>query len=515
MQYTNALRRAKIVATVGPATAGLEALRTIVRAGADVVRLNLSHGTHREHRQRIREVRTIAEQEQRHLAVLLDLMGPRYRLGEMKQPRTLQEDERITLGDGEGYDLPLGKSGILELLEAGQRMLIDQGLVELQVEEKQPDHAVATVCSGGTVSSRKGINLPDSDLGFRITPKDRRDIAFALAEGVDFVAASYVGRAADLKAIRAVVAECGGDLPLVAKLERSQALDHLAEIVEEADAVMVARGDLGVEVPIHRVPVLQKRIVEACRKRGKPVVVATQMLESMMTQPRPTRAEVTDIANAALDGADALMLSGETAAGEHPAEAVAVMSATIASAEEFRRKNLRERVNLRRTSSETFGANEVGRLSEDFAQDIPDMVCAAAVYTAGQLKAVRLVAFSQSGFTGRLLARYRPSTPIVLFTNSLPVARQLQLVWGVDPHYLPDRLEHHAEVIELVDRELLARGLAAAGEIIVALMADPIRERTRTNLMRVHPVRTETQWRAAERAPARKDPSSATAGAKS
>ncbi|MEM7048878.1 MAG: pyruvate kinase [Acidobacteriota bacterium] len=498
------IRRAKIVATVGPASQRPEDLRAIVLAGAEVLRLNLSHGSHDWHRETIATIRAVAEEEQRHLAILLDLMGPRYRLANLPKRRCLEAGERVRLGLSADADLPLGEAEVLAALSPGQRLLIDQGLVDLVIEETSADEAVARVLTGGEVSSRKGINLPDSDLGFAITTKDHQDIAFAVEQGVDYLAASYVGRAADLTALEDRIAAAGGSIPLVAKLERKQAVEHLEEIVEAATAVMVARGDLGVEVPIHQVPVLQKKIVRACRERATPVIVATQMLESMMAQPRPTRAEATDIANAIFDGADALMLSGETAAGKYPRAAVEVMARTIVEAEDYRRQVLHDRINLRRSPARSSSESGVPRLSEDIAQDIPDMVCGAAVYTAGELAAELMVAFTQTGFTGLLISRYRPSTRCVVFTNSLTVARQLNLVWGVEPHFLPDRLEHHDEVIQLVDRELLTRRLATPGTTIVALMADPIRERARTNLMRVHQVRTAEQWRAAEQGPPRR-----------
>ncbi|HMB53735.1 MAG TPA: pyruvate kinase, partial [Thermoanaerobaculia bacterium] len=321
----------------------------------------------------------------------------------------------------------------------------------------------------------------------------RGDIAFAVAQGVDYLAASYVARAADLHALRGAVAGAGGSIPLIAKLERSRALDNIEEIVAASDAVMVARGDLGVEVPLHRVPVLQKRIIAYGRRAGKPVIVATQMLESMMEKPRPTRAEATDVANAVIDGADALMLSGETAAGDFPVETVDTMARIIGEAESYQRRVLGASSDLKRSGSgsgdggEQVGAS-LGRLDDD-AADIADMVSAASVYTARELAANRLVAFTQSGYTGRLIARYRPSTPIVVFTPEEEIARQLGLVWGVEAVVLGDELTNLDEVIQVVDRELLALGMAEPGEVIVLIMGAPIPERRQPNLMRVHRVR--------------------------
>jgi pyruvate kinase len=489
-------RRAKIVATLGPATADEGAIRALLAAGVDVVRLNLSHGTHDWHRERIRLVRAAADAARRHVPVMLDLMGPRFRLAPDIEPRRLEEGETVLFGaPGAGVDLPVDDPDLLAQLQPGERVLIDQGLVELMVEERRGERVAARVVAGGEVASRKGINLPDSDFAFHVTDKDRADVAFAAAERVDYLAASYVGRAADLEALRRVVAEAGAAIPLIAKLERGRAAEHLDEIVAAADAVMVARGDLGVEVPIDRVPVLQKQIVAAGLRLGRPVIVATQMLESMMEQPLPTRAEASDVANAVFDGADALMLSGETAAGHHPTAAVETMARIIAAAEDYLLSAHAGPVDLQRSGAAGVHAPGVlGRLDGDVASEVPDTVSAAAVYAARELGAHRLVAFSQSGATGRLVARYRPSTPIVVFTNDRAVARRLQLVWGVKPHLLGDELEHHDEVVEVVDRELLAQGLAERGQLIVVLMGDPIRERRQTNLMRVHRVRTVEDW---------------------
>ncbi|HEX6203138.1 MAG TPA: pyruvate kinase [Thermoanaerobaculia bacterium] len=487
-------RRAKIVATLGPASAGREVLGRLLAAGVDVVRLNLSHGDHEWHRERIAEVRALAEEAGRHVPVVLDLMGPRYRLGRLDGPRLLARDETVRLGPpGGGADLPLDAPEILAHLEPGERVLIDQGLVELEVLGVSRSGATARVLSGGKVSTRKGINLPDTDLGFEITEKDRADVRFGVEAGVDFFAASYVGRGADLGLLRREVRAAGGSVPLIAKLERARAIDHLGEIVAAADALMVARGDLGVEVPLHRVPVLQKQILNAGRRVGKPVIVATQMLESMMSQPRPTRAEATDVANAVFDGADALMLSGETAAGDYPVEAVATMGRIIDEAESYQRSAMTGLGDLRRSGAVATGemmGSVLGPLA-DTTIEVPDMVSAAAVYTARELGARRLVAFSQSGFTGRLIARYRPSTPITVFTVSPEVARRVALVWGTEPVVLEAAPAQLDEVVAEVDLELIARGMATPGDLIVVLMGAPIPERRQTNLLRVHRVRAE------------------------
>ena len=482
------------MATLGPASVDEGVLRGLIRAGVDLCRFNLSHGTQDDHRKALELVRRLASEEACHLPVVLDLMGPRYRLGTLPESeRRLEPGEEVVLtSHPSGTDLPV-EEGILEHLEAGERVLIDSGLVELRVEANEGERVRARVINGGPVKTRKGINLPDTNLPFDISEKDRSDITFAVAEGADYLAASYVGEAAHIQSLREVVSQVGGRIPIIAKLERATALTHLDEIVETADGVMVARGDLGVEVPLHTVPVHQKRIVAAGRRAGKPVIVATQMLESMIEQPRPTRAEATDVANAVFDGADALMLSGETAAGKYPVAAVQTMAKIIEEAENYDRELATAgdaldqplgHAHARRTF-ELDPTTHEGH--EDL--DVPDMVSAAAVYAADELNIRRIVAFSQSGFTARLVARYRPTAPIVAFTPDARIARQLQLVWGVRPLVNDTEVGTLDEVVQMVERNLRDARLVAPGERILILMGHPIRDRPLTNLMRVHRIR--------------------------
>ena len=472
------------MATLGPASSEEETLSQMLEAGLDVVRLNLSHGSHETHRTMIRKIRELAAAQGRFVPIVLDLMGPRYRLGEIAGGgRTLAAGETLRLvdsADREG-DLPIGDPELLAHLKPGERVLVDNGLIELKVEESGDDGVLARVVHGGRVSTRKGINLPDTSMPFDISAKDRADIVFAVAEDVDYLAASYVHRVEDLEALERATEEAGGKLPLIAKLERAGSIDRLEELVEAADAVMVARGDLGVEVPLHRVPVLQKEIITAGRRRGKPVIVATQMLESMMTQPRPTRAEASDVANAVFDGADALMLSGETAAGGFPVQAIQVMARVIEEAERYAWRS-------RRSTPErtAFAAPEAENAPASPALQVAQVVSAAGVYAAGRLPVERIVAFSQGGFTARMIARNRPEASISVFTTDPRVARRIQLVWGVRPFLMAQEVEHHDEVVAMVERQLLESGLGREGETIVILMGDPIRDRPLTNLMRVH-----------------------------
>ncbi len=475
------------MATVGPSSSSEVMIARLLAAGVNVVRLNLSHGTRDEHRELVRRVRTVALREERFVAVMIDLMGPRYRLGKIDGKLKLRAGSTVTVGSGTAVDLPLDDASIVRHIKVGERVLIDNGLIGAVVTEKGRGRFSIKIKSGGKVSTRKGINLPDTKLPFSISQKDIDDIAMAVEENADYVAASYVGHARDVRKIGSVIAKAGGEIPIVAKLERTTAIDNLEAIVEAADAVMVARGDLGVEVPLHEVPVLQKRIVDLGWRMGKPVIVATQMLESMMENPRPTRAETSDVANAVFDGADALMLSGETAAGLYPVEAVETMDRIVRTAEAHR---------LESDSSDA-ARHGLGALrSFDLEPpvlpgtlEIPETISAAAVLGARQLGARYIVALTQGGFTVRMLASRRPSTPVVALTQNLQAARRLQMVWGVIPVLMQGEVRHHDEVVGLVDDHLHASKLAKAGDCIAILMGDPIQGRPPTNLLRLHRVR--------------------------
>ncbi len=487
-------RRAKIVATLGPASSSAATVKRLLKAGVDVVRLNLSHGSSDEHRRTIAAVREQARELGREVPILMDLMGPRYRLGELDDgPLELRRRQRVTLGPGgKEADLPVDDPQLLPHLAEGERLLIDNGLVELEITGRRGGLVQARVVSGGRVATRKGINVPDTELPFAVSEKDRHDIELAVSEDVDYVAASYVGSGADVRAVRQAIRGAGGRQLLIAKLERGPAVEHLDEITAAADGLMVARGDLGVEVPLHRVPVLQKKIIDAGRRFGKPVIVATQMLESMMTRPRPTRAESSDVANAVFDGTDALMLSGETAVGQHPVEAVATMERIIREAEAFEAE--RRGADLAAARADPYRPLEPGAISsegdaERSALEVANLVAAAAVFSTHRRRVRQLVAFSQGGFTARMISRYRPAVPVLVFTTDPAVARRVQLFWGVRSLVMSEEVAHHDEVVEVVDRHLLAERLARPGDCVLVLMGDPIRDRPLTNLLRVHLVR--------------------------
>ena len=488
------IRRAKIVATIGPASSSRETLAELFEAGVNICRLNMSHGDRDGHRELIRRIREVSKETGHFIGVLVDLMGPRYRLGTVREGRELEVDEVVTLGVEDNVDLQVTDRHIVTALEPRHRVLIDNGLVEGRVVSRRAGRVRVKITLGGPVSTRKGLNLPDSDLPFEISRKDRLDIRMAIEEGADLIAASYVGEARDVKAIRRVIRRNKGDIPIVSKIERRRAIDHLDEIIAATDGVMVARGDLGVEVEAAEVPILQKRMIDTSWRLGRPVIVATQMLESMMEHPRPTRAEASDVANAVFDGTDAVMLSGETAAGKYPVEAVRMMDHVVREAEDHVYSALGEAEGNGGAGS----ASAAARLSAGLfdleppqrpdSLEIPETISWAAVVSARRLRARYIVVLTQGGFTARQLACRRPSTPVVALTQEPRTARQLQLIWGVHPLLMQGEPKHHDEVVGLVDRHLVEAGFAQAEDRIAILMGDPIRGRPPTNLLRLHRV---------------------------
>jgi pyruvate kinase len=431
-------RRTKIVATIGPASSSPEAMAKLARAGMDGARLNLSHGTHDEHRERARAVRATEAEVGRPIALIADLQGPKLRIGELDDPVRLARGEDIVVAGGETSrdgELPVSPAVISEVLQPGHDVLIDDGLVRLRVEQIERGRALCAVVAGGVVSSHKGVNLPGVPIPIpSITRKDMDDLELALEIGVDFVALSFVRSAADVRDLRALIEQAGSHAHVIAKIEKAEAVDALEDVLAEADAVMVARGDLGVEIGAAVVPLVQKRIIVAALERGKPVITATQMLESMVHQSEPTRAEASDVANAILDGTSALMLSGETAVGEYPVESVAYMD-RIAHAIE---PSLGYRHQLPEASEEP----TVGQAMSNAACDIAEVLGAAA-----------LLVPTYTGRTASVVARLRPRRPILGLTHHDYALRQMALEWGVTPLLIPECADVDA---------LLACSLAAA-----------------------------------------------------
>jgi pyruvate kinase len=467
----------KIICTLGPATADATMIGRLIDAGMDVARLNFSHGDHATHAETFALVRRVSsDRDGCHLAVLADLQGPKIRVGRLVGGGPVQLDTGVRviidteLTEGTADRLSTTYPDLARDLEVGDRVLINDGLIELRVEATTETTVTCTVVYGGLVREHAGINLPGVQVSSpALTDKDRADLEFAVGLGVDYVALSFVRSACDLYDIREAIADLGADTPVVAKLEKPEAMAELEAVVAAADVVMVARGDLGVETSPGEVPILQKRIIEECRRQRVPVITATQMLESMTHSPRPTRAEASDVANAVFDGTDALMLSGETAIGEYPAEAVEMMRAIA---------NRAERALERRESD---GAPLVGRDVLDFA----DAVSRAAADAAEILGAVAIIAFTQSGGTARLASKCRPHMPIVAATPLPATARRCNLYWGVQP-LLIEPVNDTDEMIHNVDRQLRELELAAEGDVMVVTGGTPIGKRGTTNTMKVH-----------------------------
>ncbi len=467
----------KMVCTLGPATATEEMIAQLAEAGMDVVRLNFSHGDHETHRRLFRRVRKVAQEKCCQIAILADLQGPKIRAGELQggEPVVLEQGENVIIDVdapvGDAHRLSTTYRELAQDVRSGERILLGDGLVELRVLRTTDTTVVCEIIYGGPVREHAGINLPGAHISApSMTDKDRRDLQFAVAEGADYVALSFVRSAEDIRGIKRAIADLGADTPVVAKLEKPEALEELAEIVAATDVVMVARGDLGIETSLGEVPVLQKRIIAECARLRVPVITATQMLESMTTNPRPTRAEASDVANAVFDGTDALMLSGETAIGDYPVETVCAMRsiATIAEKE------------LRRSDA-TLAAPLVEGGSLDFA----DSVARAAADTAEILNAKVIVAFTQSGSTARLVSKCRPRMPIVAATPLAETARRCSLYWGVQP-LLIEPVQHTDDMIHNIDGQLCELEICAEGDVIVITAGMPIGRRGTTNTMKVH-----------------------------
>ncbi|MBV5263604.1 pyruvate kinase [Pinisolibacter aquiterrae] len=463
-------RRVKILATLGPASSDPETIEKLFRAGADVFRINMSHTNHERLAALVATIRSIETRVGRPVGILADLQGPKLRLGafadgpvDLAAGALFVLDGDPTPGDAKRVRLPHPE--ILEAVEVGHHLLIDDGKVKLRCVEKRGHTIVATVVVAGRVSDRKGVSLPDTDLPIgALTEKDRADLDAALAEKVDWIALSFVQRPEDLAEVRKIAKGRAG---IMAKIEKPQAIERLGEIIELSDAIMVARGDLGVEMPLEQVPALQKRISRACRKLGKPVVVATQMLESMINAPVPTRAEVSDVAIAVYESSDAIMLSAESAAGKYPVEAVAMMNA-IAEATE-RDPTWRQIVAAQRTEPEATGA---------------DAITAAARQIGETLNVAAIVCLTQSGSTGLRAARERPFTPVVALTASPAMARRLALVWGVHCVVAADA----RDVDDMVDRACRiahGEGWARPGQRVIVVGGVPFGTPGSTNMLRI------------------------------
>jgi len=463
-------RNAKIVATLGPASSTPELIRDLFVAGVDMFRLNFSHGTHVEHKERFDTVRRIGRELGRPIGILCDLQGPKLRVGKFSYGGvTLEPDAIFRLdlnpADGDARRVSLPHPEIFAALVRGAALLLDDGKLALRVEDFGPDFATTRVVVGGRLTDRKGVNVPGVVLPISpLTEKDRRDLHYALELGVDWVALSFVQRPEDIFEARTII----GDRALVmTKLEKPAAIDRLDEIVRASDAIMVARGDLGVETPPERVPILQRAIVRACRREGKPVVVATQMLESMTASPVPTRAEASDVASAIFQGADAVMLSAESAAGKYPVEAVTMMDRIIGQVE-----------------ADPYYRALLEANHEEARSTVADAVCAALRQTAHIVSAKATITYTSSGSSALRAARERPEAPILSITPSARTACQLAVVWGVHSLQTTEAPDVNT-MTDLACRAALQEGFAAAGDFVVIAAGVPFGHSGTTNLLRI------------------------------
>jgi pyruvate kinase len=467
-------RRAKIVATLGPASNTEPVIRDMIRAGVDVVRLNFSHSTHERKIAVLQKIRKVSKEEGKPLCILGDLQGPKIRTGLLKdhQPVLLKAGHRLTITprDVAGTPALVGTTfkTLAENVEQGSRILLSDGLIELRVHEISGEDVVCDIVNGGMLGESKGINLPGVLVRTpSLTEKDSEDLEFALNHGVDAIAVSFVRTAEDVSLVRNRVAAHGADTWIIAKLEKPQAVEHLDSILQVADGIMVARGDLGVEVPPEQVPAIQKYIIRRAADYSKPVITATQMLESMIENPRPTRAEVSDVANAIYDGTDAVMLSGESAIGKYPVEAVAMMSRIVIETE----RHIKE-------AGDTESRERHSRLS------IPETICEATAHAAADLDLRGIALFTESGTTARHLSKYHPAAPIFALSPVDVTVNRLNLLWGTTPIRCPKANTTEA-MVDLAEK-LLEKGGYVRPKEVIAIVAGTRTKSGSTNFLRLH-----------------------------
>ena len=467
-------RMAKVVCTIGPASMNPDIIRGLIRNGLNVARLNFSHGTHESHREVIHNVRRIAKEEGRNVGILQDLAGPKIRLG-------MLPEEGVSLINGTEIALssmikeyipgvlPVAYPNLHEDVVPGELILLADGMMELQVSAVGEDRVYCTVTNGGQIFSRKGVNLPNSNLKIKaFSDKDRADLIMGLEESVDFVAVSFVRSEEDLKEVKSVIESSGKNPLLIAKIEKPQAVENLDNILMNVDALMVARGDLGVEMPLERVPIIQKQVINAARLAGKPVITATQMLMSMVSSPRPTRSEASDVANAILDGTDAVMLSDESANGSYPVQACNMLGRIVATTEPYLRKqNILLQINKTHNMSDVSSA--VGRAAASMAEDVG---------------ASAIVAFTQSGFTANAVAQFRPICPILVLTPNEDTCRRVSLYWGTRA-VLTREFTQTDDMFSEARQAVLSSGMVKEGERIVITAGIPFGQKGTTTLLRV------------------------------
>lgn len=469
------MRRTKIVCTIGPGSDDEETLSQLIDSGMNVARMNFSHGNHKEHRERIERVRELADQKGKPVAILLDTKGPEVRTGKLKN----DEEVMLETGDkfiitteeieGDNQRVSVSYQDLPEDVDVGGTILIDDGLIELEIDNISDTEVECTVLNGGKLGSRKGVNLPGVSVNLpAVTEKDIADIRFGIEIDVDFIAASFIRKATDVLEIKRILEEENADIKIISKVENQESVENIDEIIEVSSGIMVARGDLGVEIPAEQVPAAQKMMINKCNEEGKPVITATQMLDSMIRNPRPTRAEASDVANAILDGTDATMLSGETAAGEYPVKAVKTMAKIaqeIEESDQYVKQMTQKNVVPPRT--------------------VTDSISYSTCETAYDLGASAIITSTSSGHTARMVSKYRPYSPVIAATPNPKVCKQLALSWGVKPILVEDTASTD-DMLEVSVNGALEAGYIDRGDLIVLTAGTPVGVSGTTNLLKVH-----------------------------
>ncbi len=464
----------KIIATIGPITRNKEILEKMIQEGVDVFRINLSHDTHEEHLKTIRYIRELNEELESHVAILGDLQGPKLRVGEMENDKVQLEDGQefsfvTTSCTGTSEKAYLSYERLPKDVTIGEKILVDDGKLIFEVKSSnKKDTVITKVIAGGPLSSKKGVNLPHTKISQpSLTEKDIKDAKFVLDNQVDWIALSFVRKEKDIQDLRKIIETHPNSARIIAKIEKPEALEEIDEIIEASDAVMVARGDLGVEVDFHKVPLIQKSIIKKCHQKSKPVIVATQMMESMITNPTPTRAEANDVANAVLDGADSVMLSGETSIGKYPIETIRNMQMIIDSTETEEYIYYKEHLSV-----------------PEARNFLADSICYNAVQLAEQVNAAAIVTLTHSGFTAIRISSHRPKAPILTFTMNMDLINDLSLVWGVRTYYFGE-CQHINEYIEYTEEFLISQNLLKKGDLVVHVGSIPILKKGKTNMLKL------------------------------
>lgn len=467
------MRRVKIVCTIGPASGSMQVINRMVRAGMNVARLNFSHGSHEEHKKVIRNIRRSSADNHVPVSILQDLCGLKPRVGTLKGGSVvLRVGKSLAVSPyqkpGDERHISLSYPNLLHDAEAGTRILLDDGIIQLRVVRKEKKRLITRVVEGGELKEKKGASFPGMKTsGPVFTRKDKKDLEFGIREGVDYIAMSYVRSARDILTVKNWLKRRDADIPVIAKIEKPQALEEIDGILQAADGLMIARGDLGIEVSLEKIPLIQKELIDRCNLEMKPVITATQMLESMTEHKRPTRAEVSDVANAVLDGTDALMLSGETAIGKHPVETQKMMSRIISATEKHRPGDIRTE----------------HLASETFAHAIAESACVSAM----DMKARAIVCFSRSGYTPLLVSKFRPQVPIICFTTNETLRKRMGLLWGVTPYVM----KFPSSIVKMISESesaLLKKKIVKNGDSIVIIAVSPFARGRKSNIMKLHKV---------------------------